>query len=122
MPEGFVEIGKSALNGVGDFKGIARRLPSPDGFSDVLLDIDDRDPLIHRWSLLLKGLFDQLSGEFLNFADVVVAVLTADEGGGVDGEGVVDVDAAADAAVFLGPPDAFFEVGVGEGFVFSRLG
>ena len=114
MPEGFVEIGKSALNGVGDFKGIARRLPSPDGFSDLLLDIDDRDPRFHGWSLLLKGLFDQLSGKFLDFADVVVPVLTADEGGGVDGEGIVDVNATADAAIFLGPPDAFFEVGIGE--------
>ena len=54
--------------------------------------------------------------DFFDFADVVVPVLAADEGGGVDGEGVVDVDAAANSAVLLGPPDAFLEVLIGEFF------
>lgn len=52
--------------------------------------------------------------DLLDRTDVVVPVLAADEGGGVDGEGVVDVDAAADSAALFGPPDAVLEVGVGE--------
>ena len=122
MPEGSIEFGQGALNGVGDFKRIARSLPSPDGFSDLFIDINDTNLLAHGGSLLRKAGIGERSGELLDLTNVIVPVLAADEGGGVDGEGVVDVDASADAAVFLGPPDAFFEIGVGKDFVFAGLG
>lgn len=52
--------------------------------------------------------------DFLDRADIVIPILTADEWRWVDWKSIIDVDSPANTTAFLGPPDSVLEALVGE--------